>query len=218
MQNETKILIGVAAMVVVGGIALFAINPKVQEAGKSVDPKSLIRESSHMTGKADAKVSLVEFGDHQCPACAAVEPTLEKVKEKYKDNPNFNLVWRHFPLTSIHRNAVASSEASEAAGAQGKFWEMHKMLYERQQQWETQADPTTMFINYAKELGMGDIAKFESDLKNHIYRELVLTDLSDGEKLGISSTPTFFLNGEKLTFSNLPTEAELTQKIDELLK
>lgn len=217
MNKELKIMLGIAAVVILGGAALFVFaNPQPKEASKPVDEKSLIREGNHTVGSKDAKVKLVEFGDYQCPACAAADPIIKQIVETYKDNPNFSFTFRHFPLTSIHKNAQSSAEAAEAAGEQGKYWEMHHALYEKQTEWDVQPDPTALYKTYAMNAGVADIGKFESSMKNRTFSEIVSTDYRDGETLGVNSTPTFFLNGEKL--EGVPKFEQLKSLIDEKLK
>ncbi|MCC7356736.1 MAG: DsbA family protein [Candidatus Doudnabacteria bacterium] len=212
MTKEVKIIIVVAALVLLGGAALFMFgNPQPKEAGQAVDSQSLVRENSRMTGKRDAKVTVVEFGDFQCPGCAYADPILKEVIAAYKDNPNFNFVFRNFPLNGIHPNAQVAAEAAEAAGGQGKYWEMHYRIYETQTDWASSQDAKGYFVNLARELGL-DVGKFESELNQGIYREIVRTDTADGESIGVNSTPTFFINGVKQT--EIPTFEEWKTLID----
>jgi protein-disulfide isomerase len=219
MTKEAKILIAIAVLVLGGGIllAIFA-NPKASEPGAPVDEKSLVRESSHMTRKLDAKVNIVEFGDYQCPGCAAAHPVLKQVLEKYKDNENVNFVFRNFPLDTIHPNAHISAEAAEAAAKQGKFWEMHDLLYDKQTEWGPQQDPLPMFITYAESLGL-NANDFKVNVGQRLANEIIIADYKDGESLGVKSTPTFFIN-EVLFAPNegrIPTLEDFQKKIDEEL-
>ena len=218
MTKEAKILIAIAIVVLIGGVllAIYA-NPQPAEPGKAVDEKSLIRDSSHMTGKPTAKVNLVEFGDYQCPGCAAAAPRVKEVVEFYKDNPDFNFVFRNFPLTQIHPNAMISAEAAEAAAAQGKFWEMHEMIYTKQAEWSTNADPLEIFAGYASSLGL-NVDQFKGQVSQQSAKDVIAADLKDGEAVGIDSTPTFFINGVKIEQQTVPTVEELKAKIDEALK
>ncbi len=212
MTKEVKILIGVAVLVLLGGAALFIFgNPQPKESGQAVDSQSLVRENSHMTGKREAKVTVVEFGDFQCPGCAYADPIVKQVVENYKDNPNFNFVFRNFPLNSIHPNAQLAAESAEAAGEQGKYWEMNHRLYETQTDWATNADPKPIFVNFARELGL-DVNKFEAAINQGLFREIIKTDLADGQAVEVNSTPTFFVNGVKQT--SIPTFEEWKQQID----
>lgn len=220
MTKEVKILIAIAVLVVIGGglLAVYA-NPKPSEPGAPVDEKSLVRETSHMTKKSSAKVNLVEFGDYQCPGCGAAYPVLKQVLEQYKDNENVNFVFRNFPLESIHPNARISAEAAEDAAKLGKFWEMHDLLYEKQNEWSTQADPTTMFADYASSLGL-NVDDFKLNLAQQLSTDIIKADLDDGNKLGVSGTPTFFVNGVLFAPSegHIPTLEQFKSKIEEELK
>lgn len=217
MSKEAKILIAIAGVVVIGGIllAIFA-NPQPTAPGEPVDEKSLIRENSHMTKELGAKVTIVEFGDYQCPGCAAASPVVKQIIETYKDNKDVNFVFRNFPLDSIHPNAHISAEAAEAAAAQGKFWEMYELLYSKQNDWATISNPIETFVGYAQSLGL-DVDKFRSEVSQRKYADVITTDYNDGVSLGVNSTPTFFINGVKeakvLSFEEFKTkiDAELAK-------
>lgn len=219
MTKEAKILIVIAILVVIGGVllAIYA-NPKPAEPGAPVDQQSLIRETSRMTKKATAKVNIVEFGDYQCPGCAAANPIVKQVVEKYKDNENVNFVFRNFPLESIHPNARISAEAAEAAGTQGKFWEMHDILYEKQAEWGVQPDPSTMFADYASTLGI-NVDQFKTSVSQRMAKEVIQADINDANKLGITGTPTFYINAVLFApnAGRIPTFEDFTKKIDEEL-
>ncbi len=158
-----------------------------------------INEDDHSYGNSAGQVTLIEYSDFQCPACASIEPILKTLREQYPDKLNF--VYRHFPLKSIHRNAEISAQAAEAAGKQGKFWEMHNMIFEKQSAWSRNGNKDT-FIGYAQELSL-DIEKFKSDLNSSEVSAKVDRDLKSGEGAGVQGTPTFFLNGEKIQFRTL---------------
>ena len=214
MSKEAKVLIGIAIVVVIGGVLLAIFgNPQPVDPGAPVDGQSLVRDTSYMTGKKDAKVTIVEFGDYQCPACAAANPIVKKVLADYAGNQEVNFVFRHFPLDSIHANAHISAEAAEAAGVQGKFWEMHNLLYERQAEWSTLVAPLDTFVRYAGEIGL-NVDEFRTAVDQRRFAEIIGTDYSDGEKIGVNSTPTFFVNGEKLSGYQ---EATLKASIDAAL-
>jgi len=197
MSKEAKILIGIAVAVIIGGVllAIYA-NPQPQEPGAPVDNNTLIRETSHMTGKKDAKVTIVEFGDFQCPACGVAHPEVKAALEQFKDNPEVNFVFRNFPLDTIHPNAHISAEAAEAAGAQGKYWEMHDMLYEKQAEWSASTSALDIFVGYAKEIGL-NVDQFKLAVEQRLYSDVINTDYKDGEAAQVNSTPTFFVNGTK---------------------
>jgi protein-disulfide isomerase len=192
MTDQTKVLIGVGAAtlaIFVGGLLLFGGNTQAPPG----DTSALVRADSIQTGPANAKVTVVEFGDIQCPACAAAAPTFKRLKDEYKDRVNF--VFRHYPLP-FHSNAQAGAQAAEAAHQQGKFWEMYDKLYAGQKEWEASTNANETFIRYAKELGL-DEAKFKDDLENFRQIDHIRADKADGDALGVNATPTFFINGAK---------------------
>jgi protein-disulfide isomerase len=141
----------------------------------------------HVQGPADAPVTLVEFGDFECPYCAAAHVIVKRVQQIMDDQLRF--VFRHFPLTQIHPHAEPAAEASEAAGAQGQFWEMHDLLYENQ----PLLDPPHL-VGYAEELGL-EVERFVRELETGIYRERVREDFLSGVRSGVNGTPAFFING-----------------------
>ena len=143
--------------------------------------------SDHILGHESARVTLVEYGDFECPYCAAAHVIVKKVQEIMADQLRF--VFRHFPLTQIHPHAEPAAEASEAAGAQGQFWEMHDVLYENQPMLDS-----LHLVMFAQELGL-DGTRFVRELKEGIYRERVRRDFLGGVRSGVNGTPAFFING-----------------------
>lgn len=176
------------------------------------DPETLVRPNSHMTGVMGAKVTMVEFGDYQCPACAVIYPEIEKVIEVYKANPDFNYVFRNFPL-SQHKNAMLAAEVAEAAGAQGKYFEMEAALYKNQPEWGESTDPMPFFTKYAIALGL-EMVQFESDITQHKFTSVIQADIADGTTLRVDHTPTVYING--IEQRDLTSEV-VKAKIDELL-
>lgn len=146
--------------------------------------------------EASTDVSLIEYGDFQCPGCAQYFPVLQEVKQRYEGVITFQ--FKHFPLESIHQNARAAARAAEAAGLQDKFWEMHDYLFENQAAWSTAGDPLSLFESYAQAIGVTDLAKFSTDFKSQQVAATITADLEGGRELGVESTPTFILNGKKL--------------------
>ena len=203
-------LIGLVIVLIVGiigGVAWY----KQQNAPTPTD--ALVRGDSYFSGTEDAKVTLVEFGDYQCPACAQAEPVIEQVRRDYQD-ADFRFVFRNFPL-AMHQNAQPAHEAAEAAGAQGKFWEMHDILYRNQNAWANSSDPISQFEQYAKEIGVEDLNKFSNEVKSHAYAAKIQADIKDGGTLGVTATPTFFLNGKKM--DGVQSYEDLKREIDGLL-
>lgn len=165
--------------------------------------------SNHTLGTSDVGVTLIEYGDFQCPACGSYHPILQQVKELYKDRVVFQ--FRHFPLEALHKNARAASYAAEAAGNQGKFWEMHDYLFENQQAWQETNDPVGVFEGYARAIGVEDMARFSEDYRKNVSG-IINADLEAGRALGASSTPTFVLDGKKLD-DNPPASVEAFAKL-----
>jgi protein-disulfide isomerase len=189
-MSNRFVLIIVGLMIIFGGI--FVVTKK-----KSTAPPSNTNASptNHVIGEGKKGVTLVEYGDFECPACGAYYPLVEQVKEKYKDAIHFQ--FRNFPLTQIHKHAFQGSRAAEAADKQGKFWEMYNLLYQHQKTWSTETDPTNSFVGYATQLGL-DTAKFKIDMQSQEVNDLINADMREGSKLGANSTPTFVLDGKKL--------------------
>ena len=146
-----------------------------------------VSNRDHVQGPETALVTLVEYGDFECPYCAAAHVVVKKVQQIMEDQLRF--VFRHFPLTQIHPHAEPAAEASEAAGAQGQFWEMHDVLYENQPMLDTRH-----LVIFAEELGL-DVKRFVRELENGIYRERVRGDFLSGVRSGVNGTPAFFING-----------------------
>lgn len=148
-------------------------------------------------GNKESKVVLVEYSDFQCPACAAYYFVLKKLFQEFGNDIQF--VYRHFPLRRIHPNSQLAAQASEAAGIQGKFWEMHDMIFENQQEWsrKNRDRAEEIFISYAKRLNL-DIERFKDDLNSEKVKDKVNSDYQSGIEAKINATPTFFLNGKKI--------------------
>jgi len=147
-------------------------------------------EGAPFEGPKAAAVTIVEFSDFQCPFCAKVDPTVKQLQDVYKDN--VQIVWKHYPLTRIHQNAMEAALASEAAHSQGKFWQFHDKLLAS----HSRLTPDQI-RQYAEELGL-NTAKFESDLTSPEIRKHITDDMSEAQRLGVTGTPAFFVNGHFL--------------------
>ena len=194
MRAETKFIFGVAALtivLIVGGVFVFS-RQKPQTNVTAADKTILLANTKNSVGNPASKVTIVEFGDYQCPACGAAHPIVKKVLEDNKGKVYF--VFRNYPLANIHTNARTAAYFAEAASEQGKFWEMHDKLYENQKSWESLSDPKETFLGYSKGLGL-NLDKLNADLEKVPGR--VDTDFSDGNRLQVDATPTFFVNGIK---------------------
>jgi protein-disulfide isomerase len=173
--------------------------------------------ADHVFGKVSSKVTLIEYGDFQCPGCGEEHSNIKTVIEQYKDQLQF--VFRNYPLTSMHPNAKAAAAATEAAGLQGKYWEMHNIIYESQADWEnlTGDSLTNMFISYAKSFGL-DTTRFKTDLQSTAVSGKISYDLALGAKAGVDATPTFYLDGKHLDSSVWSNNTKLKDAIDAELK
>ncbi|SRR5690606_32034763 len=190
MSKETKIILAVAGVVLVGIIGLVALVNSNKMDSAAVMAR-IVKDDSHKTGEGDVQV--VEFGDFQCPACGQTYPSVEKLKEEYEGKITF--VYRHFPLPG-HPNAIPAAKAAEAAAEQGKFWEMYDKLFENQNVWSMMADPTDIFVGYAEDLDL-DIKRFRSDMRDERIEKRISEGQSDGYAVGVTGTPTFFIDGER---------------------
>jgi protein-disulfide isomerase len=154
----------------------------IQDLVPAVDP-----DRDHIRGPRQADITVIEFGDFECPYCGQAEPV---VRELLTDS-TIRYVWRHLPLTDVHPEAALAAEAAEAAGAQGAFWEMHDLLFAHQDALQP-AD----LVRYAGELGL-DVERFHDDLKRHVHETRVAQDVESADLSGVSGTPTFFINGQR---------------------
>lgn len=148
-----------------------------------------VSERDHFQGNPNAPLTLVEYGDYECPYCGAAYPVVKQVQQRLENQLRF--VFRNFPLTQVHPHAQSAAEAAEAAGGQGKFWQMHDTLYEHQD-----ALDDLDLVQYATDLGL-DVARFELDMTAHTYAPRVREDFLSGLRSGVNGTPTFFINGQR---------------------
>jgi protein-disulfide isomerase len=158
-------------------------------------------------------VTIEEFGDYQCPPCGSLHPILKTLKNEY--GGRIQIVFRHFPLTQIHNHALEASYAAAAAGLQGKFWEMHNLLYDNQSVWSQVGDFRPILINFARQIGL-DIPRFTRDMDGLQVVSLVSEDTRRANAQGVNSTPTIFINGQMIPNDNSTIEAlrkEITQRL-----
>jgi protein-disulfide isomerase len=148
-----------------------------------------IQDTDHITGNKDAPISLIEYGDFQCPHCGRAYPIIKNILQNLEGSLLF--VYRHFPLSKAHPEARMAAVAAEAADRQGLFWEMYNMLFENQRQLKNDA-----IMRYAGMIGL-NLAQFESDIQDEALHKKVENDFLDGLKSGVNATPTFFVNGIK---------------------
>jgi protein-disulfide isomerase len=192
LTSESKfflsIFLGSALLLVGAAFVLSRPTPKV------VIPKeTLIPNNAHTIGNSSASAYLVEFSDFECPACGTFEPTVKSLTTKYADRLLFS--YRHFPLPQ-HIEGQPAAMAAEAAGQQGKFWEMHTLLFKNQKSLSS-----TIYTELAKELNL-DLKAFEKDRKDSSLSAIISADTDSGTSIGVNATPTFFLNGVKLELAD----------------
>lgn len=211
MDKRFMLILGLVVAVLIGVFLIAGGKESTGDAKFSGDPKA-VQANDWTEGPSDAKVVLMEYGDFQCPGCGTLFPALEQVKEQF--GSQFLFVYRHFPLTSIHPNAMAAHRAAEAAGRQGQFFPMHDILFTRQSQWSTASDASAIFETYAQELNL-NLDQFKTDVASQEVFDVISQHMDSGNQLGIASTPTLLLNGEKIT--NPSTVEELTQVIQDAI-
>jgi protein-disulfide isomerase len=179
------------------GLGIWGVIVLVPEPPETVEGSNLpvVSAKDHFKGPEDASLVLVEYGDFQCPACRAYFPMVQQLEEEFADQVQF--VYRHYPLRSIHPQAEIASRAAEAAALQGKFWEMHDILFENQSEWAGRGNAQDTFAQYATELDL-DVTQFKADLNASSVKDKVQADLSGGNLAGVPGTPTFFLQGQRI--------------------
>ena len=222
MSKKTWIIFAAICVIVLGTLVYFSTKDRLDVSGVDISKISAASEQSgnigeHVYGNKDSKVVFIEYGDYQCPGCGAAFTPVKDTVEKYKDKIAF--VFRNFPLTSIHPNAKAAAAAAEAAGLQGKFWEMHDVLYKNQDSWNqlNVQDRTNYFIDQASDLKI-NVDTFKQDMAASNVNKKINFDIALGKKAEITSTPSFFIGDQKLSEDDLYTNNSFdTEKLDELL-
>ncbi|MDP2630175.1 MAG: thioredoxin domain-containing protein [Candidatus Uhrbacteria bacterium] len=198
-HKRLALWLGVCALLVASVFIIVNASASRPSSGGSSPVASgeiaVVDASDHVRGNELAQKTLVEYSDLQCPACKAYYPILKDVEKEF--GTTVRIVYRHFPLTQIHKNSLAASYATEAASKQGKFWEMHDMLFEKQELWSSGENVAETFVGYAKELGL-DTEKFKTDMGSQDVKDRVKRDMNSGTAAGVPGTPTFFLNGKQI--------------------
>jgi protein-disulfide isomerase len=201
MNRTAWIIIALAVVVGLGGLVFFTKKDQVDV--NQVDPWKLVESTEselgdNVYGKTDSKVVLIEYADYQCGGCAAANGKMSGIKEIYKDKITY--VFRHFPLTNGHPNALAAATVAEAAGLQGKFWEMTDHLYANQQDWSglSAEKRGSVFESYAQQMGL-NMEKFRSSLTDGRIQRKISLDRALAGKVRVNETPTFFIGNEKMS-------------------
>lgn len=223
MTQEAKVLIGIGVVtiaILLGAAFLLGDNKgnsadNQTQVAKVADASLLVRPDSHKIEAASksASVTMVEFADFQCPGCGNFYPLSKRLQADYRGKVTF--VFRHYPLVQLHKNAMTAALAAEAAGKQGKFWEMHDKLFEDQKDWQASDKPLNIFVGYAKDLGL-DVDAFRESVESKEFTDKIQKDVNDGNATGVTSTPTVFINGYKQL--QVFDEQSLRQALDESLK
>lgn len=223
MSKKTWIIFVVVVVAILGGLVFLSRKDQVNVS--DIDQSKVIAASvangniaDHVSGPKNGKSILIEYGDFQCPACGRAHPILKDMTTEFKDELTF--IFRNNPLTAIHPNARAGSAAAEAAGLQGKYWEMHDLLYVRQQEWsESSPDQRVdIFLSYAKQVGVKDLDKFKSDLDSKAVSDKINFDLALGKKVPVQGTPTILLDGKKIESDVWSDQEKFKEVIKESLK
>ena len=203
-RRNKKIRIGIIITMVVVLVGSFIVSQR----SSAVDPTiiasiSVSEPMPHVKGNAESGITLIEYSDFQCPACKNAAPQISALAEEYGDQ--FQLEYRHLPLRSIHPNAQIAAQAAEAAGMQGKFWEMHDMLFERQSEWAQSFNPERFFRNYAQDLGI-NADRLVHDMESDTVKNIVEAHFQEAQSLGLPGTPSFVFNGEIVDINQFVAE------------
>ncbi len=197
-MNTKRLIFWLGFIIVLGLIVwglIAAMNKPATDSSANYGTPAPIGADDHVRGPANAPVTLVEYSDFQCPACETYEPVLQKLEAEA--STTFKIVYRHYPLPQ-HGNALPAAYASEAASLQGKFWEMHDLLFANHTDWTELPDATSVFVGYATELGL-DVNRFKTDMASAAVKARVQKDSDEGAAIKINYTPSFFVNGHIIT-------------------
>ena len=191
--KQGKVLLWTVVILILGGtVFALAMLPKKEPTepnnSQTVQVPS-VAETDWVKGNKNSEVTLVEYGDFQCPACAAYHPLVDKLLKE--EGQNFQLVYRHFPLRQ-HNKAKPAAYAAEAAGRQGKFFEMYDLIYQGQNNWAEKINPKDVFLDYVRSLNL-NLERYNKDFNSSEVKSRVEADLQSALKIGVNSTPTFYL-------------------------
>lgn len=203
MDKKSWIIFGAIVIAVLSGMVMMSMQKKtdIEDITSEKLAETMSAEerngniADHTFGNSNAKVIVIEYADYQCPGCGTASPKMKELAEKYKDN--MLLIFRNFPIASSHPNARAASATAEAAGLQGKFWEMHQLLFVSQNEWSkaNATDRDKVFQSYAERLGL-DVNKLKTDIASESVKKKIDFDLALGRKQKVNATPSFYINGK----------------------
>lgn len=220
MNKKTWIIFGILAIATVVGLIYAGSKNQLDVDDIKRDQIVSANERNgniedHIKGSKEAKVLIFEYADFQCPACAEASNLTSKLVDKYEGK--VALIYRHFPLPG-HNNAKAAAAAAEAAGKQGKFWEMNKALYSNQFAWTNETtNRDQLFADYANEIGL-DMDKYNADIKSDQIAQKIKFDMALAKLENINETPTFIIDGKKISSDVWADQTELYKLIDSKLK
>ena len=209
------VIIAIVGLAAFGGAAMLyrAKRPQATVIPKGIGAPKERAEEVHMRGPANAAVTLEEFGDFQCPPCGGLEGPLQQIERDYASS--LRVIFRNFPFT-IHEHAHEAAYAAEAAGLQGRFWEMHDLLYREQAVWAKTKDVQSLFNSYAGMIGL-NLERFKKDFGGEQVKAKVESDRKRGEALGVKNTPTIFINNQSVPPTSLNPTA-LRAAVDAAVK
>jgi len=200
------IIVGlVALLTIAGGTLLY----RAHREPVLTLPKNRALELAHIRGNPKAPVTLEEYGDYECPPCANLAGSLKQLAQEYGER--LRIVFHHYPLVA-HVHAKDAAYAAEAAGLQGRFWEMHDVLYKEQPVWARAPDVKTLFVSYAGMIGL-DVERFKKDWESDQVKTRVASEQRDAAKLGVTSTPTIFINNQAVP----PTAGDMAKRLRETI-
>lgn len=213
-----KRFLGILAAIVIIFVAVFAITQHSNNNSSNNSSNSGAQPTNHVEGQDSKGVTLVEYGDYECPICEEYYQPLKQAVTPLL--PEIHFQFRNLPLTAIHPNAFAGARAAEAAGLQNKYWQMHDKLYDNQNDWVSASNPQSLFDTYAQQIGL-NVSQFNQDYASTKVNNAINADLAAFAKTGKEqATPTFFLDGQYLpntglvdSQTGLPTAALITQAI-----
>ena len=222
MNKKSWIIFAIIVVAIVGGMIYISTQNRLNISDINNDQlnTAIGAESrngniaDHEIGSKDAKVTIIEYADYQCPGCGTAAPKAEALAEKYKDH--VRLIFRNFPIASSHPNARAAAAAAEAAGLQGKFWEMNELLYANQDAWKNAnaTERDNIFKSYAEQLKL-NIDQYKTDIASNKVKNKIDFDMALGRKHGVAATPTFYINGKN---TEMDSSGSIESSVKEALK
>jgi Na+/H+ antiporter, nhaA family protein len=222
MNKKSWMIFAIIVVAIVGGMIYISTQNRLNVSDINNDQLNTIigAESrngdiaDHEIGSKSPKVTIIEYADYQCPGCSAAAPKAKALAEKYKDN--VRLTFRNFPIASSHPNARAAAAVAEAAGLQGKFWEMNELLYVNQDAWKNAniTERDNIFKSYVEQLKL-NINQYKTDVASNRVKNKIDFDMALGRKHGVAATPTFYVNGKN---TEMDSSGSIESSVKEALK